>query len=80
MDIEGAEYLALKGSKELLKTRKPVIFLATHGDDVRTKCLKQLAEYGYSISTVDNKPIEQSDEFVCESKQSYINIVPSLIG
>lgn len=65
MDIEGAEYLALNGSKEILKTRKPVIFLATHGDEVREKCVKLLSEFDYIISSLDNKEISKSDEFIC---------------
>lgn len=66
MDIEGAEYAALIGAKELLKIKKPVIFLATHSAELRAECLKLLAEFGYTISTVDKKPMEESDEFVCE--------------
>lgn len=65
-DIEGAEYEALIGAKELLKNKKPVIFLATHSIELRTKCLKLLTEFGYSIATVDKKPIDESDDFVCE--------------
>ena len=66
MDIEGAEYEALIGAKELLKRKKPVIFLATHSSEIRAKCLKLLAEFGYTITSLDNKPIEESDEFVCQ--------------
>jgi len=46
MDIEGAEYDALIGAKELLKRRKPVIFLATHSNELRAKCIKLIAEFG----------------------------------
>jgi len=66
MDIEGAEYEALLGAKELLKSKKPVIFLATHSAELRAKCLKLIAEFGYNAKSIDNKPIEESDEFVCE--------------
>jgi len=66
MDIEGAEYDALIGAKELLKRKKPVIFLATHSSEIRVKCLKLLTAHGYIISAIDNKPIEESDEFVCK--------------
>lgn len=65
MDIEGAEFDALTGAKELLRTKKPVIFLATHGDEVKEKCLSLLKQFGYSIKPIDNLTIEQSDEFVC---------------
>ena len=66
MDIEGAEYDALVGAQEILKNKKPVIFLATHSSELRAKCLKLLTEHGYTILTIDNKPIEESDEFVCK--------------
>lgn len=65
MDIEGAEYDALKGSEGILKTKKPVIFLATHGNEVRDKCLKVLREFGYNIQTIGNVSIEKADEFIC---------------
>lgn len=65
-DIEGAEYEALIGAKELLKNKKPVIFLASHSKELRAKCLKLLTEFGYSVSTIDNKPLDESDDFVCE--------------
>ncbi len=65
-DIEGAEYEALIGSKELLKNKKPVIFLATHSDELRAKCLKLIAEFGYKVKSIDKRSIEESDDFVCE--------------
>jgi FkbM family methyltransferase len=66
MDIEGAEFDALLGAKELLKNKKPVIFLATHSNELRVKCLKLLAEFSYSVSSIDKKPMDESDDFVCE--------------
>lgn len=66
MDIEGAEYEALLGAKELLKSKKPVIFLATHSAELRAKCLKLLAEFSYTVSSIENKLMEESDEFVFE--------------
>lgn len=66
MDIEGAEYEALNGAKEILRNKKPVLFLATHSGELRTQCLKLLAEFGYTVTAIDNKPLEESDEFVCK--------------
>ncbi len=66
MDIEGAEYEALIGAKELFKRKKPVIFLATHSSELRAKCLNLLTVHGYTITAIDNKSLEESDEFVCE--------------
>ena len=67
MDIEGAEFDALAGAKELLKRKKPVIFLATHSAELRAKCLKLLTEHGYSIKPIGSQSLEESDEFVFSS-------------
>ncbi|WP_337873314.1 FkbM family methyltransferase [Ignavibacterium sp.] len=66
VDIEGAEFDALTGAKELLKVKKPVIFLATHGEEVKEKCIGLLKEYRYNIKPIGNLTIEHSDEFICE--------------
>lgn len=66
MDIEGAEFDALAGAKELLKRKKPVIFLATHSNELRADCLKLIAEHGYSIKPIGSQSLEDSDDFVCE--------------
>jgi FkbM family methyltransferase len=65
IDIEGAEFDALKGAKEILKTKKPIIFLATHGDDIKKNCLKLLKEMNYTIEIIGNMDLESADEFVC---------------
>jgi hypothetical protein len=65
MDIEGAEFDALIGAKEILKTKKPVIFLATHGEEVKKNCLELLKEMGYTIQIIGNEALEEADEFVC---------------
>lgn len=49
IDVEGAEYDVLKGAEHLLKTNKPRIFLATHGDAVHEQCIAYLTELGYHL-------------------------------
>ena len=66
MDIEGSEFDALIGTRGLLKSKKSVIFLATHSAEIRVKCLKLMADFGYTVKSVDNKPLDESDEFVCK--------------
>ena len=56
MDIEGAEYDALKGAKHLLKEFHPTIFLSTHNcqnKGVHKKCCGFLVEMGYNLSYFD---------------------------
>lgn len=65
MDIEGAEFDVLSGAKEILKTKKPVIFLATHSDEVKKNCLELLKGMNYQIEIIGNGTLEKADEFVC---------------
>lgn len=50
MDIEGAEFSALLGAKNILEKHKPIILLATHSAELKEKCLSLLARYGYIFS------------------------------
>jgi FkbM family methyltransferase len=53
MDIEGAEYDALRGAELLLKKYHPVIFLSTHNcqnPGVHKRCYDFLVNLGYSVS------------------------------
>src|SRR5580704_6835705 len=49
MDIEGAELLALRGAEQVLRMRRPTIFLATHVYDVDRQCCEFLESLGYEI-------------------------------
>ena len=62
IDIEGAEYLALQGAKKILEKHHPTIFLATHGKEVHQKCLNYLEDFGYTIRSINEKSLEDSDE------------------
>ena len=62
MDIEGGEYMALRGARETLLRFKPVILLATHSQQVHARCCEFLRECGYRLSSIDDRPIESTDE------------------
>ena len=63
IDIEGAEFLALKGAKKLIAQKHPMIFLATHGKEVHHDCLKFMTENGYRLSSINKeKKLEETDE------------------
>jgi FkbM family methyltransferase len=66
IDIEGAEYLALSGSKKILGTHHPVILLATHGSEVHDQCCNLLSNSGYSLHALDHRPLEQTDEIIAK--------------
>ena len=54
MDIEGAELLALRGASKIFQRHHPVLFLATHGRQVHTECIRLLHSWGYSCSPLDD--------------------------
>jgi FkbM family methyltransferase len=47
IDVEGAEYLVLKGAYATLLEAKPCIFLSVHSDALRSTCLEHLRSLGY---------------------------------
>jgi FkbM family methyltransferase len=64
LDVEGAEEEVLAGATHLLSSKRPTIFLATHGDHLREACLQLLTQYGYSIVAIDGGDLEDTDEFL----------------
>jgi FkbM family methyltransferase len=65
MDIEGAEYSALRGGEQLLRKSSPVIFLSTHGRDVHHACLELLRSLGYELHAIGPRSIDDTDELYC---------------
>jgi len=65
MDIEGAEYLALRGAEQLLRKSSPVIFLSTHGQDVHRACCELLRSLDYSLHAIGPRSIDETDEMYC---------------
>jgi len=64
IDIEGAELLALSGSKSMLMTSHPVLFLTTHGRDIHRQCRLLLESAGYRLQALDGLNLEQSGELL----------------
>jgi FkbM family methyltransferase len=52
MDIEGAELLALRGTRETFERYRPVLFLATHGREVHRECCQLLESWGYECRSL----------------------------
>jgi hypothetical protein len=42
------------------------IFLATHGAEIQKNCINFLNGVGYNLSSVSDKPLEESDEILAE--------------
>jgi FkbM family methyltransferase len=64
IDVEGAEAEVLEGAEALMTASRPVIFLATHGDEVRATCLQWLGERGWDVVPLGAAGAWETDEFV----------------
>jgi len=63
IDVEGAEADVLRGACGAMQ-RRPVVFLATHGENARRTCLELLAASGYAVRALDGGPPERKDELL----------------
>ena len=58
MDIEGAEYITLKGAEPLITKYKPkIVFEASPGEKIWTSILKLLDAHGYRSYLFDDKGV-----------------------
>jgi FkbM family methyltransferase len=60
IDVENFEYNVLKGSKELLKQHKPVIYCELWNNEMRQLAILFLKEIGYTIQNIKGKESELS--------------------
>jgi FkbM family methyltransferase len=66
IDIEGGEFRALQGAKHLLTEAHPVLFLATHGQEIHRQCLELLREFGYWPTSLTERAVQDTDELICK--------------
>jgi FkbM family methyltransferase len=67
-DIEGGEYDALQGAREVLRRYSPVLFLATHGPEIHRKCVQLLLELDFEVRDLDGGLDGATDEIVAVSR------------
>jgi FkbM family methyltransferase len=67
MDIEGAELHALNGAKDIFRKYRPILFLATHGREVRQDCRRLLESWEYKIKLLTDSGDDRG-ELVAKSK------------
>ena len=63
VDVEGAEADVLLGAERAISGARPEIFLATHGDEVKDRCMKWLRDHRYQVEALGGQPIDTADEF-----------------
>ncbi|RCJ35200.1 hypothetical protein A6769_19115 [Nostoc punctiforme NIES-2108] len=53
IDVEGAEANVLRGGEKFFQEHRPMILLATHGENQATDCQIILREYNYSMALIN---------------------------
>jgi FkbM family methyltransferase len=66
MDIEGGEFLALRGSAHTFHRFRPILFLATHGREVQSECCKLLESWGYTWQLFKKSSAHERAELVAK--------------
>jgi hypothetical protein len=67
IDVEGYEYLVVKGAQELIKKNKPVIYCELWGGPERVKTVELMKSLNYSVKVV------QDDKLVDYTNQDKVN-------
>jgi FkbM family methyltransferase len=57
IDVESAELGALCGAKRLLTEHHPVVFLATHSNELDRQCREFLLQCGYQVENLENREL-----------------------
>lgn len=62
IDVEGAEERVLDGASLILREKKPVIFLSTHGADIHARCCARLRTLGYELRPIFGTSLDDATE------------------
>lgn len=65
IDTEGAEVMVLNGANGLLSSKRPVIFLSTHGKSIHEECCRLLSSLGYQFEPITGVDIANTSELLC---------------
>ena len=66
IDVEGAELSVLRGSHQVIKGKRPIIFVATHGISARRGCMEFLGSVDYHLTPIGDSSITHCDEIIAE--------------
>ncbi|MBI5305975.1 FkbM family methyltransferase [Candidatus Wolfebacteria bacterium] len=73
IDVEGAEFLVLKGAKNILNKYHPIVLLALDSHKTREDCLNLLLSFGYEILPIGSKDLRTTQEIIAK-KNFYKNL------
>jgi hypothetical protein len=54
IDVEGAEMGVLRGAERVLRKYRPVLFVATHGEELERDCHAFLRDLGYRVEVFED--------------------------
>jgi FkbM family methyltransferase len=64
LDVEGAEGHVLNGAGLYLRQALPIVFLATHGNEVEARCLAILASLAYKVEPLIGSGVDDTGEYI----------------
>jgi FkbM family methyltransferase len=68
VDVEGAEFEALKGARKLLEKYRPVLFLDTHQREAHNPTIALLEGMEYEFEVLDGKSLPDTKELIARHK------------
>ncbi len=64
IDVEGVEFLALRGAARTLERARPVIALSTDRFELHRRCCELLTGLGYRLTPIGAATLDESEEIV----------------
>jgi len=65
IDVEGAEAAVIRGARQVLRTWRPPLLIATHGAEVHRETVTELTLLGYTVEDLYGNNLDETDELIC---------------
>ena len=66
IDVEGAEYFVLVGMQKIMQSKKPILFIAFHGEEIARKCASILMQFNYRTINLEGNEIDINHTYADE--------------
>ena len=70
LDVEGAEYDALRGAEAVIDKFHPILFLDTHQRSAHQNTIRFLEQKNYRFEILDGKPLAETKELISRPSKS----------